>query len=327
MAATIEIPDLREMIVRRLAQKYEVGDAELMADSVLFGELVGRPSHGIARILPGSYGAMDETPSGPPVLEQIGPLSARITGGPGILVASMATRHAAQLALDQGMAVVATTGSRSTSGSLTYYIEQFTSQDLVAFIATNTVSFITPHGGTERILGTNPLAVGIPAIGYPFIVDMATSAITGGEVIAAAKNGQPIPEEVAVDSEGNPTTDPHAVLDSGALLPFGGHKGLALSMMVQILSGVFGGSNTLPLTAEGEWSHAFVAISLAAIGDPDQMKETTQELIDRIRSTKTKDGTEVRIPGHRSLARRDRALAAGTVEVNQDTIEQLASLI
>lgn len=327
MTLTIEISDLRAMIVRRLAQKYGVGDAELMADSVLFGELVGRRSHGIARILPGSYGAMDETPSGPPVSERTGPLSARITGGPGILVASMATRHVAQLALGQGMAVVATTGSHSTSGSLTYYIEQLTSQDLVAFIATNTVSFITPPGGTERILGTNPLAVGIPATGYPLVVDMATSGITGGEVIAAAKKGQPIPYGVAVDNKGNPTTDPQTVLDGGALLPFGGHKGLALSVMVQLLSGVFGGSNTLPLTAEDDWSHTFVAISLEAIGDPHQMKQVARDLIDRIRSTSTKEGSEVRIPGHHSLARRDRALAAGTVDVDQATFEQLASLV
>jgi LDH2 family malate/lactate/ureidoglycolate dehydrogenase len=324
---TVEIPRLRGMIVRRLAQKYSVEDAELMAHSVLFGELIGRPSHGIARLLPGSYGAMDETPGASPVVARTGPSAARITGGPGILVASLATQEVARLASQHGMAVVSTTGSHSTSGSLTYYIEQLTNQHQVAFIATNTVSFITPRGGSERLLGTNPLAIGIPAIGYPFIADMGTSAITGGELITAAKNGSVLPEGVAVDGRGNPTTDPQLVLDGGALLSFGGHKGLALSMMVQLLSGVFGGSPTLPLSAEDDWSHVFIAISLASIGDPNQMKQTAKTLIDRILSTETQQGSEVRIPGHRSLARRDAALAAGTVNIDAAIFEQLTSLL
>lgn len=327
MSLTIEIPRLRELIVGRLVQKYSVEDAELMADSVLFGELIGRPSHGIARILPGSYGAMDEEPGAPPDVTRTGPLAARITGGPGILVASLATRLVAELATEGGMAVVSTTGSHSTSGSLTYYVEQLTAEQLVVFVATNTLSLITPPGGIERMLGTNPLAIGIPAVGYPFIADMATSAITGGEVIASVKKGATIPQGVAVDNQGNPTIDPQAVLEGGALLPFGGHKGLALSMMVQLLSGVFAGSSSLPIGDEDDWSHAFVAISLATLGDPDQMRQTAQDLIDRIRVTKTRDGSEVRIPGHRSLARRDAALARGTVDIDPSTFEQLTSLL
>ncbi len=328
MSLTIEIPRLRELIVRRLAQKYSVTDAELMADSVLFGELIGRRSHGIARILPGSYGAMDEEPGPPPVVDKTGPSAARITGRPGILVASLATRLVSELASSgNGMAVVSTTGSHSSSGSLTYYVDQLTSQQLVAFVATNTASFATPPGGMERVLGTNPLAVGIPTLGYPFIVDMATTAITGGEVIAAAKTESLIPQGVAVDNQGNPTTDPQAVLDGGALLPFGGHKGLALSMMVQLLSGVLAGSSTLPIGVEDDWSHVFVAISLATLGDPDQMRGTAQDLIDRIRDTKTVDGSEVRIPGHRSLAKRDAALAKGTVDIDPNTFDQLTSLL
>jgi LDH2 family malate/lactate/ureidoglycolate dehydrogenase len=327
MSLTVEIPRLRELIVLRLAQKYSVEDAELMADSVLFGELIGRPSHGIARILPGSYGAMDEEPGGLPVVTRTGLSAARITGRPGILVASLATRLVAELASENGMAVVSTTGSHSTSGSLTYYVEQLTGQQMVAFVAANTLSLITPLGGRERMLGTNPLAVGIPAVGYPFIADMATSAITGGEVIASVKTGATIPQGVAVDNQGNPTTDPQAVLDGGAILPFGGHKGLGLSMMVQLLTGVFAGSSSLPIGDEDDWSHVFVAISLATIGNPDQMRQTAQEMIDRIRVTKTVDGSEVRIPGHRSLARRDACQAKGTVDIDPDTFEQLTSLL
>lgn len=327
MPLAVEIPRLRELIVLRLVQKYSIEDAELMADSVLFGELIGRPSHGIARILPGSYGPMDEEPGEAPVVTRTAPAAARIIGRPGILVASLGTRLAGELASEHGMAVVSTTGSHSTSGSLAYYVEQLTNQGMVALIVTNTLALITPPRGKERMLGTNPLAVGVPAIGPPFIADMATSAITGGEVIAAISTGAALPEGVAVDAEGNATTDAEAVFEGGALLPFGGHKGLGLSMMVELLSGVFGGSSIAPIGADDDWSHVFVAIALSVLGDPDEMRKKAQEMIDRIKSTETQDGSEVRIPGHRSLTKRDEALARGTVEVDADTFEQLTDLL
>ena len=327
MATTIGIPQLRALIVRRLSQKYSPEDAELMADSVLFGDLCGRASHGMARILPGSYGAMDEDVTSVPVIERTGPQSARITGGPGILVASMATKLVGELAEQHGMAVVTTTGSHSTSGSLTYYVEQLTNRDLVALVTTNTMSFITPRGGKQRMLGTNPLAVGIPTQSHPFVADLSTAAITGGEVVNAATAGAPLPEDVAVDADGNTTTDPAAVLDGGALLPFGGHKGLGLSMMVQLLSGVLAGSSDLPIGPQDDWSHFFLAISLATFGDASSLKESAQSAIDAIRSTETQDGSEVRIPGHQSLARRDAALEKGVVDVEEDHLRQLLLLL
>lgn len=327
MTISIEISDLRDLIVRRLAQRYPLDDAETMADSVLFGELIGRPSHGIARLLPGSYGPMDEQPSGTPVIEWKNASTARITGGPGILVASLATRLVGELALENGMAVVGTTGSHSTSGSLLHYVEQLTSRRLVGFVMTNSVSLVAPPKGMERLLGTNPLAVGIPAVGHPFVLDMATAAITGGEVVSSARIGVALPDGVAVDRQGEATNDPQAVLDGGALMAFGGHKGLGLSMMVQLLSGVFGASSALPISVDDNWSHFFMAISLESFGDPDELQLTAQELIDRIGSTTTRDGSKVRIPGHRSLAMRDAALAKGTVEIDPHTLHQLRGFL
>jgi LDH2 family malate/lactate/ureidoglycolate dehydrogenase len=327
MTVVVEIGELRALIVRRLGRQYSAEDAERMAGCVLFGELVGRASHGIARLLPGSYGPMDDAPGGPPQTTRTGPGTARIVGGPGMLVASLATSLVAELAAGHGMAVVTATGSHSTSGSLTYYVEQLTERQLVALVVANAAAFVAPPGGTERLLGTNPLAVGVPATGYPVIADMATSATPAGEVLAAAAAGAALPPGVAVDVRGRPTTDPRAMLDGGAILPFGGHKGLALSMTVQLLSGVFGGSATLPLGPADDWGHMFIAISLGAIGEPERMRRDAQTLIDRLRATTTRGDAELRIPGHRTLARRDAALARGTVEVDAGTLEQLTRLL
>ncbi len=90
---------------------------------------------------------------------------------------------------------------------------------------------------------------------------------------------------------------------------------------------MLGGSSALPISADDDWSHVFIAMSLSSLGDPDHMRRIAQELIDRIASTRTGDGSRIRIPGHRSLARRDAAMARGTVDVDDDTFAQLQSLV
>ncbi|MGD2061357.1 MAG: Ldh family oxidoreductase, partial [Acidimicrobiia bacterium] len=203
--ATVGIEELRSLVLAALGDRFTSEHAAKIADVVLFGELAGRPSHGILRVLPGSFGVMDEEPGPPPTVERIGPSAGRVAGRPGILVAALATELAAELAGETGFAVVTTRGSRSTSGSLAYFVEKLTLAGLVSFVSAGTVAFVTVPGSSQRVLGTNPLAVGLPAKGRPFILDMATSAIAGGDVLTAVADGVDLPEGVAVDSSGDPT--------------------------------------------------------------------------------------------------------------------------
>ncbi len=327
MSVTVEIPRLRALIVARLAQVFGSDQAEQMADAVLFGELIGRSTHGIIRVLPGRKGAVDEEPGSTPTIRKTAPAAASIEGRPGMLVASMATDLAIELAHEHGFAVVTSRGSRSTSGSLSYYLDRLTSADLVGLVAANTLSFVTPPGGLARTLGTNPMGIGIPADPYPFIIDMATSATTFGDIVEARDSGSNIAPGLAVDAGGQPTRDPSAVLDGGALLTFGGHKGLGLSMAVELLSGAIAGSDAGDVGVDDVWGHVFVAFSLGMIGDPDQVRARAQEVIDRIVATPTVDGVPPRIPGHRSLVARDRALASGVVEVDEASLAELVDLV
>jgi LDH2 family malate/lactate/ureidoglycolate dehydrogenase len=158
----VPVRELRRLIVARLEQHFPPDAADRMADAVLFGDLAGRSTHGIARILPGSFGPTDEPTGPPPRVERTGPSAARINGSPGMLVAAMATDLTIELASEHGIALVTTAGSRSTSGSLTYYAERLTNAGLVGILSANTMSFVTPPGGTARTFGTNPFAIGIP---------------------------------------------------------------------------------------------------------------------------------------------------------------------
>jgi LDH2 family malate/lactate/ureidoglycolate dehydrogenase len=313
----VDIADLDALIMSRLASLFSEDHARRIADVVLFGEMAGRPSHGIIRLLPGSYGVMDEQPGGEPVVERRGQSSARVSGNQGMILASIATDLTIDLASETGFAVVTTRGSKSTSGSVSFYVERLANAGLVSMVSAGTPNFVGLPGGGGRTLGTNPIAFGIPASDRPFILDMATSAISGGDVLTAAAEGSELPPGLAVDQSGRETVDPNDVLGGGAVLPFGGHKGLGLALMVEILNKALTGAEGDP----GDWGHVFVAFSTSMLGDDREIRSRAQAEIERL------EEAGARIPGHQTLARRDESLARGWVDVDDDAYARLAEAV
>ncbi|MCU9531957.1 Ldh family oxidoreductase [Pseudomonas mosselii] len=131
-------------------------------------------------------------------------------------------------------------------------VEPFADEGLVALSVVNSMTCVVPHGARKPLFGTNPIAFAAPCAGHdPIVFDMATSAMAHGDVQIAARAGERLPPGMGVDAEGQPSTDPKAILEGGALLPFGGHKGSALSMMVELLAAALTGGN---FSWEFEWS-------------------------------------------------------------------------
>lgn len=123
-------------------------------------------------------------------------------------------------------------------------VEAISEDGLVALAMTPSHSWVAPAGGTKPVFGTNPIAFAWPRPeGHPFVFDFATSAIARGEIELRRRAGKPLPTGWAIDSEGNPTTDPTAAL-AGAMLTFGGHKGSALSAMIELMAGPLIGDMT-----------------------------------------------------------------------------------
>jgi delta1-piperideine-2-carboxylate reductase len=138
-------------------------------------------------------------------------------------------------------------------------IEALVDVGLVAWCYVVGQCSVAPHGGTRRLMGTNPIAFGWPRPeGGAYIFDFATSAAARGEVELRRNAGEQLPEGWAIDGAGNPTTDPAKALE-GALLPFGGHKGTALSMMVELVAGPLIGEMT---------SRQVAALDIADSGPP-----------------------------------------------------------
>ncbi len=170
----------------------------------------------------------------------------------------------------------------------------------------NTTGFgilVAPYGGYERKLSANPLAVGIPLEGgSPIILDISTCMIAEGKVRMARNQGVEVPEGSIVDNMGNPTNDPNLFYTQppGAILPFGGHKGYGLSVIVDILAGAFTGSGC----SNPEKKDKLINGMLALIIDPQKLPADTgyaaeiRRFIDYIKSARTKTPeTEILMPG------------------------------
>ena len=124
-----------------------------------------------------------------------------------------------------------------------YYAEQAVKKNLIAFVFTNAPPAIAPHGALKSLFGTNPICFGTPTNSkIPFILDTSVSMINRGKIRVAARTGEKIPEGVALDKFGKPTTDARKALQ-GVQLPIAGFRGSGLAWMVDILSGVFTGGN------------------------------------------------------------------------------------
>lgn len=242
------------------------------------------------------------------------PVSARLDGGDniGYVVAHQATNMAIEKALASGIAVVGASNTWYT-GMLSYYAEMAAARGLVSMIASNASPWVAPYGATEGRLGTNPICFGFPGGDEPVILDIGTSAIIHAEVTLARRLGQELPEGVAFDGEGAATRDPVAAL-AGAFAAWGGHRGLGLAIVVQLL-GILAGSPAIPAELAG-FGYLIIALRPDLMGAAEAFQENAAAFAEAVRSARpVAGGEEVRMPFDRSRRERARRLAENAIEV------------
>lgn len=221
--------------------------ARCVADALVQTSLWGVDSHGIAR-LPHYLNRLQagSVKARPAIRDELtGPCTAQVHGdrGLGIVVAEHANRLAMRLAREAGVGAVGVSDS-SHCGAIGLYVRAAGREGLIGIAFTHADSIAAPHGGHRPFLGTNPIAMAFPrAGGEPVCLDMATTSIPWNRVMNARREGRGLPEGVAVDAQGHPTTDADA---AGALLPLGGsdygHKGYALALVIELLCGPLNGN-------------------------------------------------------------------------------------
>ena len=297
-------------------------DAREVAGCLIKAELRGVDSHGLVRLPVYARrvqaGVVEARPD--VRLTTAGTASVLVDGGNGLgpVVGARAMDAAIDLARAQGTGVA---GVRHTNhfGPAAYYVERAIGAGLIGIAISNAPPNMAPFGGRTRFLGTNPVAIGIPAgKEHPLIFDASTSVVARGKIIVAAHTGQPIPEGWAIDPDGHPTTNPEQAL-AGAVLPFGGPKGSALSFIIDIFCGVLTGAsfasriNTLEdLTTVQNVGHMFAAMRTDLFVAEGQFTERMDTILRMLKSAPPAPGaSRVLVPGEIELANESRMRTEG----------------
>ncbi len=222
------------------AQGLSEDHAHAIAETVVAAERDDCKSHGLFRI-PGYIKAVRSgkvTPHAVPEVKSLAPGVVQVDGKNGFSPLALKVGRAplVEKARHQGIAALAVTHAYHFA-ALWPEVEALGSMGLVGFACGSSSSYVAPANGTKPLYGTNPMAFAWPRHGQPPLVfDQASSASARGEIQLHQRDGRPLPAGWAIDADGQPTTDPTAAL-AGAQLPFGGYKGAAIALMIELLAG------------------------------------------------------------------------------------------
>ncbi|MCY4538016.1 MAG: Ldh family oxidoreductase [Chloroflexi bacterium] len=320
----VGIEMLRDVARRAIArQGYEAADTEIILEIIMYAQLRGNNQNVIKLLGPGM-------PANPEA-GQIGvaketKLSALLDGGwnQGMVVMSRSCEIAIKKAKEHGFGIVGTRRTNSPTGAIGYYGRWIADEGLLGFVFSGSPELMAVYGSYEAFLGTNPLAIGIPTAGKPIVLDMATAAIAWYGIHLANAEGKKIPEGVAYDRDGQFTTDPGQAL-AGAIKAFGGFKGAALALIVEILTRPLVGATRDDDGRKTDWGNLIFAI------DPELLAENLEsfqagvsDLLDRVKGLKRLPGVdEIPIPGERGDNYFDGVMAAGEIEIDEKVWREL----
>ena len=301
---------------------YNDEEARIIADHVIDAALCGYEYSGLAKILNIPDHPRFAQPRRPMRVLHETEVSALYDGGNnnGMVAMYHAEKATIAKAGAHGIAIVGVTDSWM-SGRSAYFVEMIARAGLVAIHTASSGAAVAPHGGSRAVLGTNPIAFALPGKDGPLVLDMGTSAFMGTDLALRVRLGTPLPDGVAIDRDGRPTRDAKEARD-GALLPFGGHKGFGLGLIVAAF-GLLGGAALVPGNNDGYVFIAFRPDLLVPLAD---LKRELAALIDRVKAVPPLPGfTEIRIPGEQSAKNRARLTREG-LEIDRLVYDRLDAL-
>nr|BBG91910.1 dehydrogenase [Streptomyces sp.] len=295
-------------------------NVELIVSHYLEGELRGKATHGIAKFcFECRFFSQRE---GPPriVREHRGMaiVDGRREVGP------VSARYAVELAVDRarqyGIGMVGVLNTQRY-GVLAPWTERIAQEGLVGLVMNTSRPDSTIEGGATPFLGVNPLSFAFPTRDRPFVVDMATTKAPMGQLWESRRSESPLPANCFVDGTGEYTEDPHAAQTA---VIFGGHKGFAVSLLVQILTGsLFGFPMSRDVTSTWETGYAFMAMDPSFGGALTGFPEQNSRLVETMENVVTREGHAMRLPGQRSEARMAEALRTGSVPLDDALYKRL----
>jgi LDH2 family malate/lactate/ureidoglycolate dehydrogenase len=279
---------------------YEPDEARVLTDHVIDAALCGYEYSGLPKLLNVADHPRFKAPRGPLRVLRETDVSVLFDGGnqSGMLAMYHATRAAIERAHAHGFALVGV-NNIWMSGRSAYYVELAARAGLIGIHTVAAHPMVAPPGGAKPALGTNPIAFGFPMDGDPLVIDLGTSAFMGTDLQFRERLGIPLPEGVAIDVHGRPTTDA-AAARRGALLPFGGHKGYALALAMHALGVLCAGADDKETIG-----YLFIAFRPDLFVPLEDYRRALAADIAAIKATPRQEGIdEIRIPGERAYRER-----------------------
>ena len=300
-----------KLVLNQIFQKHNLSKdhSKIVSDYLIKAELLGTPSHGLARLKMYCDRIKKKLINSKPKIK-IKKISNSIShvdadNSIGFIAADIGIKQAIKNAKKTGIGLVAVKRS-GHYGLSSFYAEQAVKNNLLVFCFTNAPAALAPYGAKKSLFGTNPICFGVPTGKTPFILDASTSMINRGKIRRASKLGKKIPYGVALDKFGNITTDANKAL-KGTQLPIATFKGSGLAWMVDILSGVLTGSSHSGKTKDPfddfsgpqNMGHLFITINPKIFVGENFLKEMKMNISRIKRLPKAKGFSSILYPGER----------------------------
>jgi LDH2 family malate/lactate/ureidoglycolate dehydrogenase len=313
-------------------------NAEIFADTLVEADVFGKSTHGVSRV--NIYirrilkGLIDPVAGISFDRERDSVIAVDAGNGLGQVQAVHVLKRLISMAREKGVAT-ATIRNSQHFGTLSYYGERVARENMILIAMTNSEPAMSPEGGCQAYFGTNPIAASFPTNrGFEIIrIDLSTSIVARGNIIAAHKRGDPIPEGWALDVKGRPTCDAGEAL-MGTVLTMAGHKGYALALMVELFTGVlsgaaFGssiGSMYKDMDRKQDVGHFFCVLDIEAFMDVSRFKGRVDRMIDEIKACKKRPRVEeILLPGELSFSKALKNREQG-IPIGEGTINEIQEL-
>ena len=317
-------------------------DSSVITDNLLMADIYGIESHGVQRLqryhksIQNGKILLDAKP-------EVGfetPLSAVIDGhnGMGQPIGHMAMRMAIGKAKKSGMAIV-TVRNSNHYGIAGYYAKMACDEGLIGLSFTNSEAIMVPTFGKKAMIGSNPIAISMPAEPYPFFFDASTTVVTRGKLELYNKAEKPLPEGWALDEKGVPSKDAPRILANinqragGGIMPLGGseemtgsHKGYGYGMLCEIFTSILSLGKTSNNTRINGLCHGFIAIDPAMFGDPGEIEKHLSAFLQEIRESPKAEGHDrIYTHGEKAALAIERAKEEG-VPVDVKTVIEMKDM-
>lgn len=310
--------------------------AEVMAETLIQGDLLGFTTHGVRRLPYNVKRLVKQDVNADAEIEILSQRAAVETWDahtlPGIYVVPRAVEHACHMARNAGTGTIVVRRADHVA-ALAAYLEIATKRGLMVSIMASTPAqqSVAAFGGKSKVFSPNPFAIGVPTSTQPLLLDMSFSMTAAGKVNQAHDRGVDLPFNALIDQEGRATNRPEVYLqENGALLPIGGidhgYKGYGLCLMSEIWTMALSNYGRMYASEDGERNSVFVQVmDPSAFGELDVFKDVADDLIRRCRESEPVDQNQpVRVPGEKAQALREEQLKSG-VKIDALVWEKLES--